>query len=62
MCTAIGNYAAGVIAAVASGGGAATGIGQYAATYTQIAVGGFVLGAAFLLFAPFINRLMHGVK
>jgi len=62
MCTAIGNYAAGVIAAVASGGGAATGIGQYAATYTQIAVGGFVLGAAFLLFAPLINRLMHGVK
>lgn len=62
MCTAIGNYAAGVIAAVASGGGGAGGIEQYAATYTQIAIGGFVLGAAFLLFAPFINRLMHGVK
>ena len=62
MCTAIGNYAAGVIAAVASGGGAAAGIGQYAATYTQIAIGGAVMGAAFLLFAPFINKLMHGVK
>jgi len=62
MCTAIGNYAAGVVAAVASGGGAATGLAQYAATYTQIAVAGFALGAAFLLFAPFINRLMHGVK
>jgi POT family proton-dependent oligopeptide transporter len=62
MCTAIGNYAAGVIAAVASGGGGVGGIEQYAATYTQIAIGGFVLGAAFLLFAPFINRLMHGVK
>jgi POT family proton-dependent oligopeptide transporter len=62
MCTAIGNYAAGVVAAVASGGGAAAGLTQYAATYTQIAVAGFALGAAFLLFAPFINRLMHGVK
>jgi POT family proton-dependent oligopeptide transporter len=62
MCTAIGNYAAGVIAAVASGGGGAGGVAQYAATYTQIAIGGFVLGAVFLLCAPFINRLMHGVR
>jgi len=62
MCTAIGNYSAGVIAAVASSGAGAGGLAQYAATYTQIAIGGFVLGAAFLLSAPFINRLMHGVK
>jgi POT family proton-dependent oligopeptide transporter len=62
MCTAIGNFAAGVIAAVASGGGGAGGVAQYAATYTQIAIGGFVLGAVFLLCAPFINRLMHGVR
>jgi POT family proton-dependent oligopeptide transporter len=62
MCTAIGNYAAGVIAAVASGGGAATGLAQYASTYTQIAIGGFVLGIAFVLSAPLINRLMHGIK
>ena len=61
MCTAIGNYVAGVIAAVATGG-AAVGVEQYAATYTQIAFAGFALGAAFLLLAPFINRLMHGVK
>jgi POT family proton-dependent oligopeptide transporter len=64
MCTAIGNYAAGVIAAVASGGGAhaGSGLAQYAATYEQIAIGGALLGGAFLLFAPLINRLMHGVK
>ncbi len=62
LCTAIGNYAAGAIAAVASGGSAAEGIGQYAATYTQIAIGGAVMGLLFLLFAPLINRLMHGVK
>ena len=63
MCTAIGNYAAGVIAAVASGGThSGGGLAQYAATYSQIAIGGAVLGATFLLFAPVINRLMHGVK
>jgi len=62
LCTAIGNYAAGAIAAVASGGGAAAGLTQYSATYTQIAIGGAVMGMAFLLFAPLINRLMHGVK
>jgi len=62
MCTAIGNYAAGAIAAVASGGSAAEGIFQYAATYTQIAIGGAVMGLLFLAFAPLITRLMHGVK
>ncbi len=62
LCTAIGNYAAGAIAAVASGGTAAEGIGQYAETYTQIAIGGAGLGLAFLVFAPLINKLMHGVK
>jgi POT family proton-dependent oligopeptide transporter len=62
MCTAIGNYAAGAIAAVASGGSAASGIAQYATTYTQIAIGGAAMGLLFLAFAPLINRLMHGVK
>ncbi len=62
MCTAIGNYAAGAIAAVASGGSAAEGISQYASTYTQIAIGGAAMGILFLVFAPLINRLMHGVK
>ena len=53
---------AGAVAALASGGGGVGGIEQYAATYTQIAVVGFAFGAAFLLFAPLINKLMHGVK
>jgi POT family proton-dependent oligopeptide transporter len=61
LCTAIGNFVAGAVAAVASGGGAG-GIEQYAAIYTQIAMAGFAFGAAFLLFAPLVNRLMHGVK
>jgi proton-dependent oligopeptide transporter, POT family len=62
LCTAIGNYVAGAVAAVASGGSATEGMAQYAATYTQIAIAGFIFSAAFLLFAPLINKLMHGVK
>ena len=60
LCSAIGNYVAGVIASVASSGEVA--LTQYAETYTHIAYAGFGMGVAFLLFAPFINRLMHGVK
>ncbi|HRF54278.1 MAG TPA: oligopeptide:H+ symporter [Aquimonas sp.] len=62
LCTAIGNFAAGAVAALAYGGDAAEGIQQYAHIYTQIAIAGFGFGAAFLLFAPLINKLMHGVK
>lgn len=62
LCTAIGNYVAGAVAALASGGGGVGGIEQYAAIYSQIAITGFGFGAAFLLFAPLINKLMHGVK
>jgi POT family proton-dependent oligopeptide transporter len=62
LCTAIGNYVAGAVAALASGGGGVGGIEQYAATYTQIAIAGFAFGALFLLGAPLVNKLMHGVK
>ncbi len=62
LCTAIGNYVAGAVASVASGGGAASGLSQYAETYTHIAWAGFGFGIAFLLFAPLINKLMHGVR
>ncbi|KRD33992.1 hypothetical protein ASE35_09555 [Lysobacter sp. Root916] len=61
LCSAIGNYVAGLVAAVASGGDLG-GLAQYSATYTHIAYAGFGMGVAFLLFAPFINKLMHGVK
>ena len=61
LCTAIGNFVAGAVAAEAAGGSIG-GIAQYASTYTQIAIAGFAFGAAFLLFAPLINKLMHGVK
>lgn len=61
LCTALGNFVAGAVAAEAAGGSIG-GIAQYASTYTQIAVTGFAFGAAFLLFAPLVNKLMHGVK
>ena len=62
LCTAIGNFAAGAVASVASGGGAASGVALYASTYTLIAYAGFGFGIVLLLFAPMINKLMHGIK
>ena len=62
MCTAIGNYVAGVVASVATGGGTASGITQYADTYTLVAYAGFGFGILLILTAPLINRLMHGIK
>ncbi|MBB5209189.1 peptide MFS transporter [Chiayiivirga flava] len=62
LCTAIGNYFAGAVASVASGGSGATGLAQYAETYTHIAYAGFGFGVLLMLFAPLVNRLMHGVK
>ena len=59
------NYLAGLIAAVASGGGAhgeASSVGQYAGTFIQLWWLALVIGGVFFLGAPFINRLMHGVK
>ena len=65
LSTAMANYLAGLIAAVASGGGehgAASSMAQYAATFMQLWWLALVIGGAFFLFAPLINRLMHGVK
>ena len=65
LSTAMANYLAGLIAAVASGGGEhgeASSMTQYAATFMQLWWLALVIGGAFFLFAPLINRLMHGVK
>jgi len=59
------NYLAGLIPAVASGGGghgAASSPAQYAATFMHLWWLGLVIGAGYFLCAPLINRLMHGVK
>jgi POT family proton-dependent oligopeptide transporter len=60
LCSAMGNWVAGKTASVAVAANA--GISGYVETYTFIAYAGFGIGAAFLIFAPFINRLMHGVR
>jgi POT family proton-dependent oligopeptide transporter len=65
LSTAMANYLAGLIAAVASGGGehgAQSSVAQYAATFMQLWWLALVIGGAFFLFAPLMNRLMHGVK
>jgi POT family proton-dependent oligopeptide transporter len=68
LSIAMAQYVAGIIAAIASGGasghGAAaiSGIDQYAQTYMQLFWLGLVFGIVYLVAAPFINKLMHGVK
>lgn len=61
------NYIAGLIASVATGGGgehgaAAGSIDQYANVFNQLFIMGVVLAVIFFIAAPFINKLMHGVK
>jgi len=63
---ATGNYLAGRIASIASGGSghgdAAGSIEGYYAVFHQLFVGGLIIGAFFFLVAPLVNKLMHGVK
>jgi len=66
LSIAMAQYVAGLIAAIASGGGghgaALSGIAQYSDVYMQLFWLGLGFGVVYLLFAPLINRLMHGVK
>ena len=65
LSTAMANYLAGLIAAVASGGGghgAASSLTQYAGTFTQLWWLALLIGGGYFLCAPLINRLMHGVR
>jgi POT family proton-dependent oligopeptide transporter len=67
LSIAMAQYVAGIIAAVASGGGghgvsAGSGIGQYSETYMMLFWIGLGFGIAYLIVAPMINKLMHGVK
>ena len=70
LSIAMAQYVAGLFAAIASGGGgghgeavvAGAGIGQYAETYMMLFWIGLGFGIAYLVAAPLINRLMHGVK
>jgi POT family proton-dependent oligopeptide transporter len=70
LSIAMAQYVAGIFAAIASGGGVdphavvveGAGIAQYADTYMLLFWIGTAFGAAYLVTAPLINRLMHGVK
>jgi POT family proton-dependent oligopeptide transporter len=70
LSIAMAQYVAGIIAAIASGGGgghgaeavAGAGIGQYSETYLMLFWIGLGFGIAYLVVAPLINKLMHGVK
>ncbi len=68
LSIAMAQYVAGIIAAIASGGGgghgvaAGAGIYQYAETYMMLFWIGLGFGIAYLVIAPMINKLMHGVK
>jgi POT family proton-dependent oligopeptide transporter len=70
LSIAMAQYVAGIIAAVASGGTndaghgemvAAT-MGQYSGVYMQLFWIGLIAGILYLVLAPAINKLMHGVK
>jgi POT family proton-dependent oligopeptide transporter len=58
------NYLAGRIAAVATAGSkeGPSSSASYLETFTQLSWGGIIIAAVFLVLAPFINKLMHGVK
>jgi len=69
LSIAMAQYVAGLIAAIASGGsggahGAAVGssMAQYSEIYMLLFWIGLGFGIAYLLLAPAINKLMHGVK
>lgn len=66
LATAVANYLAGRISAIASGGGGAgeeaAGLAQYTQTFTMLIWAGLIVGGIYFILAPLINRLMHGVK
>jgi len=68
LSIAMAQYVAGIIAAIASGGtghgvdAVAATIDQYSGVYMQLFWLGLGFGVLYLVAAPFINKLMHGVK
>ncbi len=66
LSTALANYAAGVIASIASGGGGhsetAGSLTQYATVFNYLWWTNLIIGGIFFFLAPQINKLMHGVK
>lgn len=65
LSIAMANYAAGLLAAEASGGGGedrVAALTQYATVFNDMFLIGIGVALAFFLLSPLINKLMHGVK
>jgi POT family proton-dependent oligopeptide transporter len=74
LSIAVANYAAGKIAAIATGGEKAVeGVAprvlslgeklvQYQDVFLQLTFAGLIVGALYFVIAPQVNKLMHGVK
>ena len=71
LSIATANYMAGRIAAIATGGGeeaaegaadAVADVSSYLDVFGQLFWGGLIIAAVFFVLAPFVNKLMHGVK
>jgi proton-dependent oligopeptide transporter, POT family len=66
LATAVANFLAGRISAIASSGGAhleeAGNLAQYSTTFTMLIWAGVIVGGVYFIAAPLINKLMHGVK
>jgi proton-dependent oligopeptide transporter, POT family len=66
LSIAMANFVAGAIAAIASGGGGegetVSNLAQYSETFMLLVKLGVGAGLVYLIFAPLINKLMHGVK
>jgi POT family proton-dependent oligopeptide transporter len=67
MSIAMAQYVGGLIAYLAAGGGGhgvsnGLSITQYSSTFMQLVWLGLAFGIVYLIAAPAINKLMHGVK
>ena len=65
MSIAVGNYSAGLLAqAVGSAGGdeGVAKLGDYVSVYSPAMIASFGVGVFFLLIAPLVNKMLHGVR
>jgi POT family proton-dependent oligopeptide transporter len=65
MSIAVGNYSAGKLAEAIGSAGGDEGIAKladYVSVYSPAMIASFGVGAFFLIIAPLINKMLHGVR
>jgi len=65
MSIAVGNYSAGKLAEAVGSAGGENGVAaltDYVGVYTPAMLASFGVGVFFLVIAPLVNRMMHGVR